>query len=104
MMLASNSKLWVAADGARYFIIPDDARPTEGTELLGDGSGGSMSVDLAALQAYEISEEQAIRWTKANLGSTLTELRASLDETLAGWRANLDAARNEPVAPDTSVA
>ena len=37
------------------------------------------------------------------LGSALTDLRTSLDDTLAGWRARLDASLNEPVAPDTTV-
>ena len=45
-------------------------------------------------------DEQAGR---EQLEAGLTALRASLDETLAGWRAKLDAARNEPVAPDSTV-
>jgi hypothetical protein len=40
---------------------------------------------------------------REQLEARLTELRASLDETLAGWRAKIDASRNEPVAPDTTV-
>jgi len=45
-------------------------------------------------------DEQAGR---EQLEAGLTALRASLEETLAGWRAKLDAARNEPVAPDSTV-
>lgn len=90
-------------DRSRWFLVPDAANAPSGVLEVRDLLGVTRRLDASWLAPYEISEDQAVRWTRANLPSALTELRTSLDETLADWRARIDAARNEPVAADSTV-
>jgi len=58
---------------------------------------------LAKLEPYEISEDQARRWAKDQLGNALSEIRESIDDKLDDWRQQLDEFNRTPMAEDTTV-
>jgi hypothetical protein len=103
MSVESNAQLWETEAPRRYFLLPTSVAMPPGTLVIRTRLGHTMSVDEREVAPHEVTAAQAVRWTSANLPAALTDLRASLDDTLAGWRAKLDASLNEPVAPDTSV-
>lgn len=95
--------LWRSADDGRFFIVPEVAALRLGPMAVHDGAGQVRLVEAHDLEPYEVSEDQAHRWTRDQLGRTLDELRASLNDTIANARARLDEERHTPVAPDTTL-
>lgn len=66
-----------------------------------DGKTASTSPDWLA--AFAITEEQARRIAKDQLGQTLEELKTGIDERLAGVREQLADRKRTPVTEQTSV-
>lgn len=102
-MPGHGAQLWSSAKGDRYYLVPDGASLPPGDVVIRRAGGVELHVEPTALAPFEISEEQAVRWTKASLPEVLAELRASLDETIADARAHLAEERRTPVAPETTV-
>ena len=65
--------------------------------------GNSVSVSAEWLAQFEITETQARRIAKDQLGRALEEIRGSIDESLAKWRSRLDAIDRTPVNEQTAV-
>lgn len=65
--------------------------------------GRISSVDPTWVIPFEVTEEQARRWAKDQLGHALDELKAGIDDTLAGWRQQLDDFDKRPLTDATSV-
>ena len=65
--------------------------------------GQQRSTDLRSLIPFEITEEQARRWAKEQLGETLDELRGRIDDKLAEFRRQLDEKNRTPVTENTTV-
>jgi hypothetical protein len=103
MSAPTNARLWESSTPRRYFLVPRDVDVPAGSLVLRTRLGEETSVDPGAIVSYEVSEDQAHRWASAELGVTLTDLRASLDDTLAEMRARLDDERRAPVAPDANL-
>ena len=99
----AEAAIWTDLETGSYYLVPAAVELRPGTRRLRDAAGDIRTVELSDLAPFEITEDQAVRWTRANLPDALTELRASLDQTLAEARARLEAERNTPVAPDTTV-
>ena len=95
--------IWKTAGSTRYFLIPDDLDIPEGTMLIEDLDGTSTSVSAAWLASFEITETQAHRIARHQLGQALEEIRGSIDATLASWRSRVDAINRTPVTERTTV-
>lgn len=95
--------LWSTVDRARWFLLPDDEPRAPGAVAIRTLAGRSVTADERSLAPYEVTEEQARRWTKDHLGRTLDELKVGLDERLAELRAQLDEFNRMPVTDDTTI-
>jgi hypothetical protein len=95
--------LWVSADRSRHFLVAEGHLFPDGSLEIGDLAGRRAHVSPAALAPYEITEEQARRWAKDQLGQTLDELKDGLDERLAQLRQQLDDFNRTPVTPGTTI-
>lgn len=62
-------------DRARHFILPDDAELAPGGLALRTSTGRERTVDEAAVLPYEVTEEEARAWAKAQLGEVFGEIR-----------------------------
>ncbi len=103
MAASSNPSIWRTADGRRYFLIPDTRPPVAGPlEIVSlDHKTASVSPDWIA--PFEITEEQARRVAKDQLGEALTEIRGAIDGKLADLRQRLDEFNRTPASSETSV-
>jgi hypothetical protein len=103
MTLRGSCCLWRAPSEGRYFIVPANLTLVAGDFVVVDQAGATRSVALEALRPYEVTEPQARRWAKDELGRALEELRRGADEKLAELRARLEAFNREPIGPDAKA-
>jgi hypothetical protein len=96
------TSIWRSGQGA-YYVIPEDCELDAGPVRITDFSGRSRGVAPDALIAFEVTEEQAHRWAKDELGKTLGELKDGIDEKLRGLRAKLEAVKSRPVKEGAAV-
>ena len=64
--------LWRTQASDRYFLIPDHQGSSGGSLELRSLSGAVMNTSNEAATPYEITEEQARRWAKDQLGRNST--------------------------------
>ena len=95
--------IWRTTDGSRYFVIPDGVALPTGDIRLVDLLGNDASASADGLTPFEITEAQAHRIAKDQLGRALEEIRGSVDDTLAKYRARLQAFQQTPVTERTTV-
>ena len=95
--------IWRTTEGSRYFVIPDGVELPTGQVRLVDLLGNGASASPDALTPFEITETQAHRIAKDQLGRALEEIRGSIDETLATYRARLQTFQQTPVSERTKV-
>lgn len=96
--------IWRTPNGSRYFVIPDDHQtPAQGDVTIVDLYARTRAVSEEWLAPFECTETQARRLAKHELGQALTEIRASIDGTLAKYRARLDAVERTPVGDHTAI-
>ena len=95
--------IWRTTDGSRYFVIPDGIELPAGQIRLVDLLGKTTSASRDALTPFEITETQAHRIAKDQLGRALEEIRGSIDDTLAKYRTRLQAFERTPVTERTTV-
>ncbi|MEK6279388.1 MAG: hypothetical protein AABN95_03465 [Acidobacteriota bacterium] len=65
--------------------------------------GESAEVDPEWVASLEISEGEALRWAKEELGESLDELKQGIDEKLADWRRRLDEFNRRPITQKSTV-
>jgi hypothetical protein len=65
--------------------------------------GTCVSVNPEAVGPFEVTEAQAVRWAKDELGQTLDELKHGIDERLADLHRQLDERNRTPVTENTTV-
>ena len=95
--------IWMTLDRSRYFLLSDDRTLEPGNLVIKSLDGKTASVSPDWLAPFEITEEQARRIAKDQLGGALGELRGSIDEKLADWRRQLDEFNRTPVTEDTTI-
>ena len=93
-----NSSLWTTADRSGYFLIADDRAPEPGSLAIRRLDGKTAMASPAWLAAFAITEEQARRVARHQLGDTLDELKTGIDARLAGLRTQLDERKRAPEA------
>ncbi len=98
-----SEQLWRTEDHARWFIIPDADRPRPGALALRSLAGEEAGVDPGWARRYEVAEAEGRAFAKEEFGYTLDEVKRRVDAKLAAMRADLDAARRTPVAPDSPI-
>lgn len=97
------ARLWRADSPRRYLLVAETEELAVGPLEIRALDGATKRVDPAALTPYEITEEQAHRWAKDQLGQTLDELKDGIDDKLAELRQKLDDFNRTPVTPDTTI-
>jgi len=60
-------------------------------------------VDPEFVAPFEVTEDQARRWAKDQLGQTLDELKGAIDDKLADVRQQLEAKDREPVVASSPI-
>ena len=99
--MSSDQTVWRTADGKRYFLLPAELDHVPGLLALSDLAGNRKEVNEDSVRCYEVTEEQAHRWVRQELGDTLTELRTGIDEKLTDARRALEEFKRSPTEPDT---
>jgi len=95
--------LWHSIDRTRWFLLPSDMAFPEGAFKLQNLIGKEALIDANSLTPFEVTEHQARRIAKDQLGETLDELKQGTDEKLAELRRQLDEKDRTPVREDTTV-
>jgi hypothetical protein len=90
--------LYHTPDRTRWFIIPADEEGPPGTLAVQDLEGHPAQFHPLWLARYEVTEAEALKVARGELGETLEELRSGIDETLAGFHAKIDAMKQAQVA------
>lgn len=67
--------IWTTTDRARHFILPGDAELAPGDLALRTAGGRARTVDPSAVLPYEVTEDEARAWARAQLGGVLGEMR-----------------------------
>jgi hypothetical protein len=86
------------ADHTRWFLIPSDEDPPRGSLTLQPLTGDAVNVHPAWAEAFEVSEDEGRAWVKGELSETLGEIKTSIDDGLAQFRAKIDAMKHSPVS------
>jgi hypothetical protein len=95
--------LWMTPDRSRWFLVPDGASPRGGELLIQSLTDTALEVDEAWLIPFQVTEDQARRLAKDELGHALGELKDGIDNKLADWRRQLDEFNRTPVTENTTV-
>jgi hypothetical protein len=101
--MTSKQSLWTTGNRTRWFFLPDGVTPVNGSIAIRSLTGETTEVDPQWIAPFEITEEQARRLVKEQLGQALTELKHGIDEKLADWRTSLEAFNRRPVNEDTTI-
>lgn len=83
-MSLSPLTLWTDPARSRYFLIPDDSELPPGDFILRTLTGRKLEVAPQSLAAFELSEEQAKAWLKAEFGKLLDDARGAVDRFVQG--------------------
>lgn len=79
-MTAGLSKtLWYDQNRNRLFLIPDEEQLPSGDFILRTVTGRELRVEPESAAAFEIGEEEAKDWVKAEFGELLDGVRAGID-------------------------
>jgi hypothetical protein len=96
-MTRNAMSVWSTIDRQRWFILPDSLSAEPGSLTIRSLAGQTADVDPAWAASFEASEDQARRWAKNELGNTLSELKAGVDEKLGELRQQLADFNRTPV-------
>lgn len=99
----SSEAIWRSIDGEQYFLLPRHYVSPPGSLVIMEQFGTRLSVDPDAVAPFEMTEDQARRWAKDQLGRTLEELKEGLDEKLGELRQKVEAIKRQPVSEGTTV-
>jgi hypothetical protein len=102
-MPSSPFTLWFTEDRSRFFLVPDGQAFAPGEFIIKTLTNERETVALERLTPFEITEDQARRWAKDELGYTLDELKHGIDERLADLRRQLDEKNRTPVTENTTL-
>jgi hypothetical protein len=95
--------LWRIKDSKRWFLIPDDVSRCQGPISLQGLLGQSAQADEEWLAPFEVTEDQAYRAARDQLGQAVEELRSDVDQKVAKWRQKLRAMDGRRVSPGSTV-
>lgn len=98
-----SASIWTTPDRRRFYLLSDSHPPGPGDVQLRRLDGATTTAIADELAPFEISEEQAHRIARDQLGETLEELNAGLKERLGSLRASLTWDQHTPVAPDSPI-
>ncbi len=90
--------LYHTPNRARWFLVPADEEGPSGTLAVHDLERRVAQFHPLWLARYKIPEAEALKLARGELGETLDALRTGIDETLAGFRAKIDAMKQVQVA------
>jgi hypothetical protein len=96
-------QLWKLDGGGAFFLLPDDVTLAESTTTIVDLQGNRRRASMTDLRPYELTEEQARAWAKAELSNTLDELKTNIDAGIAKFRQQLADRDQTPVSPSSPI-
>jgi len=97
------ASIWTTRAPRRFYLLSDTQPPGPGDVQLRRLDGATTTAAADELAPFEISEEQAHRIARDQLGETLDELNAGLKQRLGSLRASLTRQQHTPVAPDSPI-
>ncbi|CUI07380.1 hypothetical protein [Massilia antarctica] len=95
--------LWLSAERSRYFLVPEACDMPSGDFEIRTIPGRRRQVAFDAIKPFELTENQALRVAKDQLGQTLDELRHGIDQKLDDLRERLDERKKAPVNDNTTL-
>lgn len=95
--------IWMTQDHTRFYLIPDSSSLQTGSLVIKSLDGRIAAISNECAGWFEITEEQARRIAKDQLGRTLDQLKLGIDERLAELRNRLDERDRTPVRDDTPL-
>jgi hypothetical protein len=95
--------LWTNLDRTRFFLIPDDQKLQIGELAIVPLSVGQRFVSSVSVEPFEVTEAEALRWAREELGDSVTELKQVIEAKLDDWRRQLDDFKNTPLTRKTKV-
>ncbi|CAN7806293.1 hypothetical protein LJR267_010708 [Paraburkholderia hospita] len=95
--------IWHDVDRQRHFLILEEPLIAQGETTIVSLTGARRLVDKTALIPFEVTEDQARRWAKDQLGQTLDELKQGIAERLAELRQRLEERNRTPVNDKTTL-
>jgi hypothetical protein len=97
------AELWITLDRSQFFLVPGGRDLLLGPLVLANLKGARRFVAPDEARPYEITEDQARRWARDELGKTLDELKQGIDEKLTDLRQHLEDFNNHPVGTRGTV-
>jgi hypothetical protein len=76
--------LWTDETGKRCFLIPDAQELPPGDFSLRTAAGRERKVHHDSLTSFEVSTEEGVAWTRAQLGTVVGLLKSGLKARLLG--------------------
>ncbi len=102
--MANSTSLWSTPDRTSWFLVPNSFVPRSGPLLIQNNTGGrTIEVDPLELGEFQITEAEALRWAREELGESLTELKENILAKLDEWRSQLDEFNHAPLTKKTKV-
>lgn len=92
--------IWHDTGRMHYYLIPENQALPPGDFPIASLTGARQHVAPAALLPFEVTEVQARRWARDQLGRTLDELKLGIDDRMAAFGARLDELKRTAVADD----
>jgi hypothetical protein len=92
--------LWTDESGKRCFLIPDALELPPGDFGLRTATGRERKVDPDALTPFEVSTEEGVAWTKAQLGTVVGLLKSGLKARLLGGEKGEKGEKGERASAD----
>jgi hypothetical protein len=96
-------ELFTTADRRKIFHFPEDVVVDSGQLQITALNGTNRFVNETQLMGFEVSEAEALQWTRQELGDSLTELRQNIVSKLDEWRRQLDNFNKTPLTENTTV-
>ncbi len=100
----SSMCLWsTIGQNQHFYLIPDGQELPIGDLEIETPIGKKQRVAADAATPYEVTEAEAVRWAREELGHSLTELKQNIEAKLDDWRRQLDDFNNAPLTRKTKV-
>jgi hypothetical protein len=82
MNTENQHSLWINATRTRYFLIPDDQEIRNGDFILYTLTGDEKKVDPAALESFEIAQEEANSHLQTEMSKAMEQAKSAITNLL----------------------
>ena len=96
MNINSEKTVWINIESDRYFIIPDDKQPGEGSFELSTIDRMKRSVVEVDVSGYEVTEEAAHQWLQFQVNEQMNRAKEAVKQAFADRRKEAESKEPEP--------